>query len=174
MQVPRCCFYCCFYFLALVYRKVLICIHFVFVPVFVFMIPSTLNNEHLSSKSSQMHQLVSELKCSGKVLHHNWKYISTNKLSTGYLCPGPNWTLFLEMFQGVGIPQVWVTLLICKSKYIVVGCWSQPWCRTQTHCVWMQNTWLHKYTLLGDAGHTHWAQNNHIVFGCKIHNCTNT
>ena len=158
-----------------VYHKVLICIHFVFVPVSVFMIPSTLNNEHLSSKSPQMHQLVSELKCSGKVLHHNWKYISTNKLSTGYLCPGRNWTLFLEMFQGVGIPQVWVTLPICLAKQntLLLDA-GHSHCAEHKHIVFGCKIHNCKNRLLGDVGHTHWTQNNHIVFECKIHNCTNT
>ena len=126
----------------LVYHKVLICIHFVFVPVSVFMIPSTLNNEHLSSKSPQMHQLVSELKCSGKVLHHNWKYISTkqtfNRGSFSWATLNPVFGNVLRWRNTSGVSHS--AYLSGKAKYIVVGCWSQPWGRTQTQCVWLQNT----------------------------------
>ena len=125
MQVPRCCFYCCFYFLALVYRKVLICIHFVFVPVFVFMIPSTLNNEHLSSKSSQMHQLVSELKCSGKVLHHNWKYISNKQI------------LKRRYFSWATLNPVFGNVLRCRNTS---GVSHSAYLQIKIHCCWMLDT----------------------------------
>ena len=130
-----------------VYHKVLICIHFVFVPVSVFMIPSTLNNEHLSSKSPQMHQLVSELKCSGKVLHHNWKYISTkqtfNRGSFSWATLNPVFGNVLRCRNTSGVSHS--AYLSGKAKYIVVGCWSQPWGRTQTH---YKLQVLHKYIII--------------------------
>ena len=99
-------------------------------------------NEHLSSKSPQMHQLVSELKCSGKVLHHNWKYISTkqtfNRGSFSWATLNPVFGNVLRCRNTSGVSHS--AYLSGKAKYIVVGCWSQPWGRTQTHCVWMQNT----------------------------------